>query len=54
MGTHMKVLSESYLMSTNMTGVRGFSKNICVLVLCTKEASALEGFKIDLTRKRND
>ena len=26
MGTHLKVLSESYLMSTNMTGFRWFSK----------------------------
>ena len=30
-------------MSTNMTGFRWFSKNLCVLVLWTKVASALEG-----------
>ena len=26
MGTHLRVLSESYPMNTNMTGFRGFSK----------------------------
>ena len=46
MGTHMRVLSESYPMSTNMTGFRWFSevfRNLCILVLWTKVASALEG-----------
>ena len=36
MGTHLKVLGESYLMNTNMTGFGCFSK----------EASALEGLKV--------
>ena len=31
-------------MSTNMTGFRWFSKKLCILVLWTKVASALEGF----------
>ena len=43
MGTHLKVLSESYQMSKNMTGLRLFSKNVCVHVLWMKVASALEG-----------
>ena len=42
MGTHLTVLGESYPMNTNMTGFKWFSKN-CILVLWTKEASALEG-----------
>ena len=45
MGTHMRLLSESYPMNTNMTGFRCFS-NICILVLWTKLASALEGIFI--------
>ena len=43
MGTHLRVLSESFLMNTNMTGFRWFSKNLCILVLWMKVASALEG-----------
>ena len=43
MGTHLRVLSESHTMNTNMTGFRWFSKNSCVLVLWTNVASALEG-----------
>ena len=42
MGTHQRLLSESYLMNTNMTRFR-FSKNLCILVLWTKAALALEG-----------
>ena len=45
MGTHLRVLSESYPLNTNMIGFRGF-QNLCSLVLWTelKEvASALEG-----------
>ena len=38
-GTHLRVLRESYLMNTNMTGLDG----LCVLVLWTRAASALEG-----------
>ena len=31
MGTHSRVLSESFPMNSNMTGFRCFSKNICSL-----------------------
>ena len=31
MGTHLRVLSESYLMNTNMTGFRLFSKIVAYL-----------------------
>ena len=43
MGTHMRVLSESYPMNTNMTGFRWFSK---ILVIWTKVASASEGISV--------
>ena len=43
MGTHMKVLGESFPMNTNVTGFQWFFENICVLVIWMKEASALEG-----------
>ena len=42
-GPHLRVLSESFPMNTNMTGFGRFSKNLCVLALGTKVASALEG-----------
>ena len=42
MGTHVRVLSESYPMKTNMIGVRWFSKNLCILVLWTEVDFALE------------
>ena len=45
MGTHLRVLSESSPMNTNMTGLRWFFINLCVFVLWTKVASALEGLK---------
>ena len=48
MGTYMKVISESFPMNTNMTGFRWISKifaKVCVLVLWTKVASALEGLR---------
>ena len=35
-----------YPMNTNMTGFRWLSKNLCDLVLGTKETSALEGLLI--------
>ena len=41
MGTHLKVLGESYPMNTNMTGFRCLS----VLVLWMKVSSALGGFR---------
>ena len=43
MGTHLRVLSESNLMNTNMTEFRWPSKRLCFLVLWGKVASALEG-----------
>ena len=42
MGTHLRVISESYPMDTNMTGLDGFQIK-CYHVLQTKVASALEG-----------
>ena len=42
MGTHLRVLSESSPMNTNMTGLTWFSK-FFIFVLWTKVASALEG-----------
>ena len=42
MGTHLRVLSESFPMNTNMTGLRWFSKKK-IFVLWTKVATALEG-----------
>ena len=33
-------------MNTNMTGLRRFSKNLCILVLRAKVASALEGLRM--------
>ena len=39
-----EVLSESYLMNTNMTGLRWFFKNLCIHVLWKRVASTLEGF----------
>ena len=41
MGTHLRVLSESYPMNTNVTGLDVFQVK-CHLVLQTKVASALE------------
>ena len=43
MGTHLRVLSDSYPMSTNMTGLIYLSINLCVLVLWAKVASACIG-----------
>ena len=31
MGTHLRVLSESYLINTNMTGLDVFQKSSCAL-----------------------
>ena len=42
MGTHVRVLSESYPVNANMTGLIWFSKKR-VLLLWMKVASALEG-----------
>ena len=46
MGTHLRVLSESFPMNTNMTRFRDGFKNICVHVLWAKVASALEGLTL--------
>ena len=43
MGTHLRVLGESYPMNTIMTGFRWF---LCILVLRTKVALALEGLLV--------
>ena len=44
MGTHLRVLSESYQINTNMTGYRWFPKIFASLCFFfTKVASALEG-----------
>ena len=48
MGTYLRVLSESYPMNTNMTGFYMFFKDLCIFVLWTKVASALEGIKVIL------
>ena len=44
MGTYLKVLSESFSMSTNMTGLDGFRKSLRPCVW-TKLVSALEGLR---------
>ena len=44
MGTHLRVLSESFPMNTKMTWFKCFSKNLKFLVLWTIVASAWEGF----------
>ena len=43
MGTHLRVLSVSYLMNTNMTGAKMVFKNLSIFVLWKKVVSALEG-----------
>ena len=45
MGTHLKVLSESYPMNTNMTEFRCFQKSLPPCVR-TKVISALEGLSL--------
>ena len=45
MGTRLGGFSKSFPMNTNMTGFRWFSKNLCILVLWMKVASALESLK---------
>ena len=43
-GTHLRVLSKSFPMNTNMIGFRWFP-SLCILVLLIKEAVALEGLR---------
>ena len=46
MGTHLRVLSESFPMEPNNTGFRWvFFKNRCILVLWVKVDSELEGLR---------
>ena len=45
MGTHLRVLSKSYLMNTNMTGFKWFSKDVCVLGPLDESALALGGLE---------
>ena len=45
MGTHLTVLSESYLKNTNKAEFGWFSKNLCILEPLTNIASALRGLK---------
>ena len=47
MGTHLRVLTEGYLMNTNMTGFKCFSKIFASLCFGWKDrASALEGLRV--------
>ena len=46
MGTHLRVLNESFPMNSNMTQVSMVFNFICILVLCANEAVALEGLRI--------
>ena len=46
MGTCLRVLSESFPTNTNTTRCRWFFKNLCVIVLWMKLASAQEGLNI--------
>ena len=52
MGTHLRVLSVSVQMNTNMTGFKWFSKEIFVslCLIWTKVASTLEGFTLSMLR----
>ena len=52
MGTHLRGLSESFQMNTNMIEFRRFSQNVCILVLWAKVASASEGLKLYLEYAR--
>ena len=53
MGTHLRVLSESYPMNTNMIGFRWFSKIFASLCFGRKVASASEGLKHSSRNKHN-
>ena len=45
----MREFSESYPLNNNMTGFKMVFRNLCVLVLRTKIASALEGLSFEVT-----
>ena len=51
MGTHLRVLSESYPMNADMIGYRWLSKIFAFSVLWRKVALALEGLKHELIDK---
>ena len=51
MGSHLRVLNESFPMHANMTGFRLFSKH-CILVLWMKVASALVWSRLTLILKK--
>ena len=53
MGGHLRVLSKGYPMNTNTTGLKMVFKRLCVLVLWTKVASALEGLRVAQTCKES-
>ena len=46
MGTHLKVLSESYPINTNLVGSDGFQKYLSLCDLDESYASVLEGLNI--------
>ena len=52
-GTHLRVLTGSYSINTDMTGFRWLSKDFCILELWSKLAPALEGL-ISFIYLRND
>ena len=43
MGTHLRALGENFPMNTTHDRVYMFFKNLCILVLWTKVASAFKG-----------
>ena len=47
MGTHLRVLSESFPMNTNLTGFRWFSNTFCIFLPWAKVASALQGLMLN-------
>ena len=53
MGIYLRIFSESFPMNTNTIGFRLFLKKLCVLVLLTKVASALEGLRKVAIRARS-
>ena len=51
MGSHLRVLSESYPMDTNMTGFRWFSKILLSCALDDSIVSVLEGLRFEMCLK---
>ena len=50
MGTHLRVLGESYPMNTNITRLRCFQK-ISILMFWTNVASILEGLREEIEQR---